>query len=398
VLKHITGIDVIQGTGGADPQQMIMMRGFDDSRFQVAIDGRPITSPTAGSDTFVDWSSLTAGNIERIEIIRGSASARFENSAGGIINIITKKGTKGDGYKPKTSLEATYSSFNTWNTRGAVNGGVGDLGYFITFGDRKSDGFLRNNYWEGMDYSGRLDYTLPWKGVVSTSFKRSELEHGYPVVNDPSSTLSGYDPDYPLVSSDADSLRLGRFVSYPGGKSYKVKKAAHFDLSYDQPLRNANLSFKFFTDRGSEDSYSYQRNSAIGTKLVQTFSGQGDRKEKTTGVMFDYQMNGWSRHSLSLGYSHRRMQVHNMPDIYRIQGGYIEDQYAVTNKLTLNMGLRYMYVREYSYAYKGPGDQSSYRHLIYSKEWLPKFTATYHFNGDTEVFASVNRDYHVPGC
>jgi iron complex outermembrane receptor protein len=92
VLKHMSGIDVIQATGGADPQQMIMMRGFDDSRFQVAINGRPITAPTAGSDTFVDWSSLTTGDIERIEVIRGSASARYENSVGGIINIVTKKG------------------------------------------------------------------------------------------------------------------------------------------------------------------------------------------------------------------------------------------------------------------------------------------------------------------
>jgi outer membrane receptor protein involved in Fe transport len=398
VLKHMTGIDVIQGTGGADPQQVIMMRGFDDSRFQVAINGRPITAPTAGADTFVDWSSLTAGDIERIEIIRGSASARYENSTGGIINIITKKGKKEASYAPKSTIDMSYSSFNTWNTRGTVSGGAGRLGYFINFGNRKSDGYLRNNYWDGMDYSGRLDYTLPWKGAISTSFKRSELEHGYPVVNDPRSALSNYDSDYPTVLYDADTIRMSRLMSYAGGKSFKVKKAAHFDISYDQPLGNSNLSLKLFQDRGSEDSYSYQLNSATGTKLAQTFSGQRDRKERTGGGMFDYQMNFWSKHSVSIGYSHRRMQVHNMPDLYRIQGGYIEDQYAVTNKLTLNMGLRYMHVREYSYAYKDPGKTLSYRHLIWTKEWLPKFTATYKFNADTEIFASVNRDYHVPGC
>jgi outer membrane receptor protein involved in Fe transport len=413
VLKNMAGIDVIRGTGGADPQQVIMMRGFDDSRFQVAINGRPITSPTAGADTFVDWSSLTAGDIDKIEIIRGSASARYENSAGGVINIITKKGKKENGYAPNSTVDVSYSSFNTLNTRGTISGGIGQLGYFINFGSRKSDGFLRNNYWDGMDYSGRLDYTLPGKGSLSTSFKRSELEHGYPVVNDPKSVRSNYDSEYPLVAYDADTLRLGRFISYPGGKSYKAKKATHFDVAYDQPLGHSDLSIKYFTDRGSEDSYSYQRNAAVwpdicetspgdkqcaSRKLVQTFSGQGDRKEKTNGVMFDYQMNFWSKHSLSIGYSHRRMQVHNMPDIYRIQGAYVEDQYAVTNKIVLNLGLRYMHVREYSYTYKGLGDTFSYRHLIYSKEWLPKFTATYHFNKETEVFVSMNRDYHVPGC
>jgi outer membrane receptor protein involved in Fe transport len=405
VLKHVAGIDVIQGTGGADPQQVVMMRGFDDSRFQVAIDGRPITAPTAGADTFVDWSSLTMGNIERIEIIRGAASARYENAAGGVINIITKKGKKEDSLVPKSSADVSYSSFNTLNTRGAISGGVGPLGYFISFGSRDSDGFLRNNYWNGMDYSGRLDYSLPGKGSLKTSFKRSEIDQGYPVVNDPKSKYSKYDPDYPTVSDDADTIRMGRLISYPGGKSFKIKKKTQFDLSYDQPLGNTNLSVKYFQDRGSEDSYSYQLNSAKGTKLVQTYQGSlmgvafpGDRMEKTFGVMIDYQLNIWKKHSLTVGYSQRRMDVHNTPDIYRIQGAYIEDQYSPIKGLTLTLGLRNMRVREYSYAYKDPGTTRSYRHIIITKEWLPKFTATYDFNAGTQVFASVNRDYHVPGC
>lgn len=414
VLKHMTGIDVIQGTGGADPQQVVMMRGFDDSRFQVAINGRPITAPTAGADTFVDWSSLTTGDIERIEIIRGSASARYENAAGGVINIITKKGKKEGNLIPKASAEVAYSSFNALNTRGTLSGGVGQLGYFINFGNRKSDGFLRNNYWDGMDYSGRLDYALPWKGALTASFKRSELEHGYPVVNDPD--LASYDPDYPTLSDDADTLRMGRLLSHQGGKSFKIKHKTQFDLNYDQPFGNTNLSIKYFLDRGSEDSWSYQLPSAAsppGTNPVQTYQGSryydpprpatpnatpGDRQERTFGVMFDYQMSLWARHSLTIGYSHRRMDVHNTPDIYRIQGGYIEDQYAMTDKLTLNLGLRYMHVREYSYAYADPETTAKYRHMIYSTEWLPKFTATYRINSQTEAFASVSRDYHYPGC
>jgi outer membrane receptor protein involved in Fe transport len=62
------------------------------------------------------------------------------------------------------------------------------------------------------------------------------------------------------------------------------------------------------------------------------------------------------------------------------------------------MGIRFMKVREYAYAYKDPGSSVSYRHLHHTGEWLPKFTATYRFNPETEIYASVNRDYHVPGC
>jgi outer membrane cobalamin receptor len=396
VLKHVAGIDIIQGTGGVDPQQVVLMRGFDDSRFIVAMDGRPITAPTAGADTFVDWSSLTMGDIDRIEIIRGAASARYENAAGGVINIITKKGKRGDRLAPKVFADSSYSSFNTVTTRGTISGGVGDLGYFINFGTRNSDGFLRNNYYDGMDYSGRLNYALPNKGRLSASFKRSDLEHGYPVVNNPNSKYTkSYDSNYPLVKDDADTLRMGRLVSYPGGRSFKVRKAAHLDIGYDQPIGNTNLSLKLFGDRGSEDSYSYQLS---GTKLSQTFSGQNDRKESVWGALLDYQINLWARNTLSVGLSHRRMGVVNNDDSFRISGAYIEDQYSVTRKLTLNLGIRFMAVREYSYAYKGPGDTASYRHRVFTKLVLPKFTATYHFDSATEAFFSVNQDYHLPGC
>jgi outer membrane receptor protein involved in Fe transport len=279
-----------------------------------------------------------------------------------------------------------------------IRGGAGSLGYLINFGNSKSDGFLRNNYYDGMNYSGRLDYALPGKGSLSASFKRSEIEHGYPVVNDPKSKYSDYDPDYPLVLEEADTIRLGRNISYPGAlPSFKVRKAAHFDLNYDQPLGHSNLSIKLYQSRGSEDTHSFELN-AKKKKLEDVFAGQGSRQEKTRGVMFDYQMNLWAKHSITIGYSHRRMEVAATPDIYRIHAGYIEDQYALTNKLTLNMGLRYVKLREYSYAYKGPGDTFSYRHVNHTNEWLPKFTATYRFNKNTEAFTSVSRDYHVPGC
>jgi outer membrane receptor protein involved in Fe transport len=432
ILKRVAGIDVIEPTGGADPQQIIMMRGFDDSRFQVAIDGRPMTAPTAGNDTFTDWSSLALDNIERIEIVRGSASARYENATGGVINIITKKGKKEGSAVPKPSAELTYSSFNTLTSKGSLSGGAGKLGYFLNFGSRNSDGFLRNNYYNGRDYGGRLDYSLPGKGSLRASFKRIDFTMGYPIVNDPNAKIYDpasasynpnilpYDPNYPVVKEDADTLRKGRLLSYPADRtnpfsqSLKARKLTKIDVSYDQPIGNSSLSIKYFIDRASEDNWSWQLNSASGKTLIETYEGDPfvfgaatndppqDAMERNYGAMFDYQMNFWKKHSLFVGYSHRRMATADMPDLYRIQGIYAEDQYAVTNKLTLSYGLRYEMIRNFTYAYKDPDQNQStalsYRHLIFNNEWLPKFSASYRFNPQTEVFVSVNRDTHFPGC
>ncbi|MDY6856170.1 MAG: TonB-dependent receptor plug domain-containing protein [Thermodesulfobacteriota bacterium] len=394
ILMHLTGIDLMRGSTGADPQSVIMMRGFDDSRFTIAIDGRPITAPTAGADTYVDWSSLTTGDIEKIEVIRGGASALYENSQGGVINIITRKGTKRETLVPKITLRSGYTRFETYLERIAVDGGTGDLTYFGNFGYKESEGYLRNNDWRGRDYSARLSYSFPFQGNVTLSYKASELDLGYPVVNDPN--RADYDSDYPKVYEDADSLRKYRNLSYPGGNSEKNKETNHLDLIFEQPIGDGTFTFQLFQTRGEEDSWSYEMNS--DGDLVQKYSGGEDREEQQQGGRLQYHFDLWKDNSLTIGYDHRRMEVASTKDIYRIQAGYFEDIWAITHNLSLSLGLRYIHVREYSYPFADASSTEKYRHLIYTKELLPKSTLHYRVSPETEFYISANRDYRVPGC
>ena len=398
ILMHLTGIDVMRTSTGADPQQVIMMRGFDDSRFTVALDGRPITAPTAGSDTFVDWSSLTTGDIEKIEIIRGGSSALYGNSQGGIINIIMKKGKKKDTLVPKVTLLSGYSRFETYLERISVDGGIGGLGYFGNFGYKESDGYLRNNDWRGKDYSARLTYLFPFQGNVTLSYKASDLELGYPVVNDPG--RSDYDPDYPTIHEDADMLRKFRTISYPGGDSYKEKEADHLDFIFEQPIGDGTLKVQLFQTTGDEDSYSYElgEDEQGNEILVQIYSGGDSTKEKHYGGIIQYRLNLWEHNILTVGYDQRRMEVESQDDWFRIHAGYFDDIWAITPKLSLNLGLRFVRIREYSYPYADPGTITMYRHTIKTDLWMPKSTLSYRFSPETEVYVSVNRDYHVPGC
>ncbi len=299
-------------------------------------------------------------------------------------------------------MDSNDSSFNTTNERATVSGGLGNLGYFVNYGNKKSDGYLLSNYNYGNDYSGRLDYALPANGRISTSFKHSEIELGYPVVNDPNSKY--YNPDYPIVLEDADVIRSFRLLSYPGGKSYKHKQASHLDFDYEQPIGKKILqTFKFWRDTGGEDSYSYQMNLTT-KKLSQSFSGGPQRRERTFGGLLEYQLNLWARNQMTIGYSQRRMDVEQgpnglpTPDIWRVQAAYVDDQLSLTPKLTLNLGSRFLWVREYSLYYIAPGETVSSRHLIHSAFWLPKFTLGYRFTPVTEGYVSINRDYHLPNC
>lgn len=393
ILMNMAGIDIMRSSGAGDPQQVMMMRGFNDRRYVVAIDGRPITAPPGGQATPVDWSCLTTGDIAKIEVIRGGASALYENSQGGIINLITKKGKKRETLMPKITLQSDYSSYDTLAERITIDGGVGDLEYFFNYGYRESDGYLRNNDSRGNDYSGRLTYLFPFQGNLTLSYKGSDLDMGYPVVNDP--IRPDYDHNYPTVREYTDTLRKYRTISYPGGKSCREKHTDHYDIIFEQPIKDTSLKLHLFQTRGADDSWSYELS---GNKLVQKFHGGDERDETTKGAILQYRLNLWENNSLTLGYDQRRMEIKKSGDNYRIQAGYFDNIWAITPKLGLNLGLRYSHLRELSWPYADPGTTEKYRHKKKYGVWLPKSTLSYKFRPQTEAYLSINRDYHVPGC
>ena len=109
ILKKVSSVDVIQYPGALSG---ISIRGFrpefsgTTKHSLLLIDGRP-----AGA---TNLATIPLDNIERIEVLKGPASALYGSEAmGGVVNIITKK-SRG---KVKTALTLGAGSFSTWNGR-----------------------------------------------------------------------------------------------------------------------------------------------------------------------------------------------------------------------------------------------------------------------------------------
>ena len=88
--------------------------------------------------------AIPPGNIERIEIIRGPASALYgANASGGVINIILKKGQK----NPESRLGVSYGRFETLGLYGETQGAVNKFNYALAASHEKSDGanVVKNN-------------------------------------------------------------------------------------------------------------------------------------------------------------------------------------------------------------------------------------------------------------
>ena len=89
-------------------QTHINFAGFGGQSLLILVDGERLAGETMDD---VDFTRLSMDNVERIEIVRGAASALYgSNAAGGVINIITRSATQ----PFKLNLNARVARHNEW--------------------------------------------------------------------------------------------------------------------------------------------------------------------------------------------------------------------------------------------------------------------------------------------
>ena len=82
------GVEV-QSRGGFGVQGDIVMRGSTFTQVLILVNGMRLNDPLTGH--FNSYIPVSMADIERIEILRGAASAMYgPDAVGGVINIISK--------------------------------------------------------------------------------------------------------------------------------------------------------------------------------------------------------------------------------------------------------------------------------------------------------------------
>jgi outer membrane receptor for ferrienterochelin and colicins len=111
ILKYITGISIETGTGSGLPKRStVSMNGFPANYNLIFIDGVHLLSDHIHTGQNIDL--IPPENIERIEIIKGAASAQYGSDAmGGIINIITKKTDD----NPNLTISSDIGSYSSYS-------------------------------------------------------------------------------------------------------------------------------------------------------------------------------------------------------------------------------------------------------------------------------------------
>jgi outer membrane cobalamin receptor len=112
-LEEQTGIDLTRRSLLGVQSSQMRLRGFDESRYQVYINGRTWKGAGVKGGFYVDWSTITTTDLERLEVIRGGLSAEYPNTLGGVITS-----TPSGAVKNPISISTTTGAAGTPRTTG----------------------------------------------------------------------------------------------------------------------------------------------------------------------------------------------------------------------------------------------------------------------------------------
>lgn len=220
-IQWATGIVMYDQVGNAF-QQTIDLRGFNGQPVQatsVFVDGMRMNEPDFNT---VNFDLIPYETIERIEIIPGAAAIYGKNAMGGVINIITKRGSE----KRQTTAETMFGSFQreryTINTGGPIGK---QLDYFANFSRETEEGFRRESDARISRFFGKLGYrptddtdvTLSYTYVKDRIFQAGTLPISEWAI-DPKRNFTPGD----FFRSETNVLRLTGRQKLPAGFSLNV--------------------------------------------------------------------------------------------------------------------------------------------------------------------------------
>ena len=262
LLRGIPGVQ-IEDLFGNGSQVNIGVRGFSgtaNANTLVLVNGRRLNhSDTAGADIH----HIFPRDIERIEVLTGSAGALYGDQAvGGVINIITKRPAAAE-----HRVSARTGSFNYSGLQFSSTMQLDDsLGYRFSAETFATDNYRDNNTQENTNFSGVIDYNQDGNRVfLEVQQINDELELPGALIesefdDDPTQSFTPFADDF--INEDTSVTRLG-YERDLEGHVFSIDTTAR---KTDADLRN---SFRF--GASPADGFSKRENTSVNPKLYGTF-------------------------------------------------------------------------------------------------------------------------------
>jgi len=260
LLRNVPGV-LVNDIAGNGRTYTVDLRGFGETaslNTLVLVDGRRINQADLSG---VDWTLIPKDRVARIEIVRGGRGSVLygDNASGGVINIITKKGTR----ELTGSGNLFVGSYETLQGNALATGSIKDLSIAVNANYRDSDGYRDNSDTLAKDAGLSLGYE-----ISDRLFLR--FDGGYH--KDDTSMPGG------LYKSDLDNGLSRKATMSPddyadtkdwylqGGLQYYLTDDSYLDLGFSK--RNRKAKFYYFSTYGNYAGDTEIKTEAFSPQLV----------------------------------------------------------------------------------------------------------------------------------
>ena len=269
VLQDVAGMQIGNDRPGAVTG--VSLRGSGNDQVLVLLDGHELGDPSNISTEYY-FDHLRAGDIERIEIVRGNQSSLYGSDAiGGVINIITRRA---DDNGVRVNLEAEAGSFGTQRIEAGAIGRSGSIDYRIGASTYAADGpsmadpnvgpAIEDDAYDNRGVSARL-------GWQATSALRLDVSG---MRSDTATDLDGTGEDAAFWSRvDKDEAAYAATLTHDGGSRW------HHELDFSR--YDAERNYQANGDRyfGDKDNIRFASVVDAAARLTVAFGFDLERED-----------------------------------------------------------------------------------------------------------------------
>ena len=389
----------------------------------VMIDG---VSQTGSRDVSRQLNSISPNMIDHIEVVSGATSIYGSGATGGIINIITKRADKSEPISFQTKLGVTSAD----NFRG--DSLAYQVGQTASFANDKVDGFLGLDYtnrgsqfdgngdrislspWQGstmdtdtIDVNGRINFNLTDNQTLSFGAQYYKDEQDTEYGPDYSYLLTKTDPSYKAVKGW--SLDNQPFTErYAFNTQYQNQDFLGQVLNVEAYYRNEKSRFVPYGYSADGISVKQSQSNVDYAGIRSTLQSDlvvADRNLKLIyGLDYDWEKDHqWADYytpsNNGLVYTPTGEKQGSGPDT-EIQniGTFIQGDYAVTDQLNIQAGVRYQYVQADTDSYLTA--RKPYTLMAAdstdSDKFLFNLGTVYKLTDTQQVYANFSQGYSYP--
>lgn len=278
LLRSVPGITVTSN-GGLGTTTSVNIRGAESDQTVALIDGVKLNDPSTPGGGF-NFGNLLTGNIERIEVVRGSQSVLWGSQAiGGVVNIVTRTPTE----QLAVNAAAEYGWRDTARVVGNVSGKFGPVSASVGAGYLRTDGFSTFNETRGgKERDGYRNFGANAKFNIALSDAVSIDLRGW--YSDGKVGIDGFPPPTYSFGDTPEFARTKELIGYAGLNAALLDGRFRNRVAYtltDTRRRNTDLTggteFETFNARGRNERFEYQGNFDISDALSATFGAETEK-------------------------------------------------------------------------------------------------------------------------